>query len=77
MMATRARALADWERKHHQIITARGLREIDKEAGEISTALNDEEKGIVRTAISGGNLAAKEVPMFSQDYDETCRRTPR
>ena len=67
MMAARAWTLADWERKHHENTTARGMREIDKGASRISMALKDEEKGIVRTAISGGNIPTKEIAKSNQD----------
>ena len=45
---------------------------MDKEASQISKKLSDEEKGIVRTAISRGNMAMEEIANINEEYDETC-----
>ena len=42
------------------------------EASQVDAALNDEEQGIVRTAMMGGTMAKQEIAKLNEDYDEEC-----
>ena len=71
LAAGRARAKAEWNRKGSDKL-ARGPIEIDSELSQVSKKLNDEEQGIVRTVLAGGNQARKEIAEFNQDCDNVC-----
>ena len=67
--ASRARTVADWNNKH-----TRGLREIEEEATKISSKLTPEEKGIVRTTISGGGCDKVQVANINEDIERAMER---
>ena len=66
----RARARAAWFHKHDPKL--RFLREIDKQATTIDMKLAKEEKGILRTHISGGGIAKQDIAKYNEDVDDEC-----
>ena len=66
-MAARARSRAEWVRDSSRRLN---VREIDREASQLSKKLTDEEKGMVRTAQIGGTLAKDVIAGFNEDVKE-------
>ena len=67
--AARARSNAEWSRDTTERTMA---REIDREASQISKALNEEEKGIVRTFAIGSNMSKFKKAEINEDIDGKC-----
>lgn len=68
--AARARTKAAWQYKHDPKL--RFLRGIDKQAFTIDKKLTKEEKGILRTHVSGGAIAKKQIAGYNKDVTDPC-----
>ena len=74
--AGRARSRAEWNRSGSSKL-ARGPIEIDSELSQVSKKLNNEEQGIVRTVLAGGNLATKRHCRFQPGLRHRMQLLPR
>ena len=68
-MASRARTAAEWRRDTSKKLQ---VKEIDREASQLSKKLTDQEKGIVSTAMMGGTQAKQEIAAYNEDIDPWC-----
>ena len=69
--AARARTRAEWLRDTGNV-ESKEIREIDRDLSQVDKELTEEEKGVVRTALMGGNQAKCEIAKYNEDIDKTC-----